>query len=176
MNAVFLKQSIFQAELSDNIRDEMVQAFENDSTVLSLADMNVDSAACEAILSIALTFMPDIEEIDLSENEIEVVPSTIGEFKELYELNLSSNHLHVVSDKIGNLAQLKVLDLSNNDELESIPRSIRHLVLDQLDLEYTNVTTFPTEMIETLSKINFLNLAEGVELPEIVEEDQVVPQ
>ncbi|TQE01512.1 hypothetical protein C1H46_012875 [Malus baccata] len=52
--------------------------------------------------------------LDLSRNELKVLPESIGGLEKLEELNVSSNLLESLLESIGRLQNLKVLNATGN--------------------------------------------------------------
>ncbi len=119
-------------------------------------------------------------ELDLSRQDIEVLPSEIGQLEALATLILWDNHLSSLPLEIAELRQLSTLDLGNNrftslppvltrlttlkrldldsNQLTAIPSDIAQLNnLGQLDLYRNQLTMLPSELTE-LSNLTWLNL------------------
>nr|CAH7746246.1 unnamed protein product [Callosobruchus chinensis] len=71
--------------------------------------------------------------LDISHNDLNLVPSSICKFFKLVTLKLDYNNLSCLPDGIGNLRKLKLLSASHN-YLTILPGSIKLLCLDRLDL------------------------------------------
>jgi Leucine-rich repeat (LRR) protein len=67
--------------------------------------------------------VPTLQVLDLSRNEISVVPPSVGELAMLVELLLDDNTIEVVPEEIGKLVKLKTLSLRNNQIAGDIIRS-----------------------------------------------------
>ena len=71
--------------------------------------------------------------------KFESTPKNIDIFENLEELDLSANNLSGVAPVLSKLTKLKVLDLSSN-HLTAFPKAIAHLTdLKKLDLRYNNL-------------------------------------
>lgn len=55
-----------------------------------------------------------VEHLDLSRNELTIIPKDIGRLIELKYINLSNNQLTSLPEQIGELWKLEKLDLSDN--------------------------------------------------------------
>ncbi|MBS0652168.1 MAG: leucine-rich repeat domain-containing protein [Verrucomicrobia bacterium] len=87
-----------------------------------------------------------VQSLDLSNLELEVLPSEIGIFTQLKTLNLQNNRLFTLPPQIKGLVQLAHLDLSHN-RLESLPPQIESLVeLKYLNLDHNELRTLPPEI------------------------------
>ncbi|XP_034935086.1 leucine-rich repeat protein 1-like isoform X2 [Chelonus insularis] len=71
--------------------------------------------------------------LDLSSNQIQLLPNQIGKLKKLCTLNISNNQLKQLPSSIGNLTQLKFFDFSSNN-INILPATIRNLHLDHLNV------------------------------------------
>ncbi len=97
---------------------------------------------------IAIAKQDKHHKLDLSNRDIDEIPSEIGELIELEELNLSYNNIKSLPESISGLKQLKSLLLMRN-ELSHLPRSIGQLPkLKLLDISYNKLTELPEEIGE----------------------------
>jgi hypothetical protein len=67
--------------------------------------------------------LPNLKELDLSCNDLTIVPDTIYKIRTLQRLNLSQNSLSEISNMIGDLEELLSLNLSRN-KLLSLPNAL----------------------------------------------------
>ncbi|WJX94388.1 hypothetical protein P8452_75808 [Trifolium repens] len=94
--------------------------------------------------------------LNLSTNQLSVIPDTIAALQNLEELNISTNLLGSIPDSIGLLQKLKILNVSGN-KLSSLPDSIsqcRSLV--ELDASFNSLTYLPTNIgyeLQNLQKL-----------------------
>ena len=96
--------------------------------------------------------------LDLSHNELNVLPAEIGQLVGLNDLNLSGNELTLLPVEIGQLGGLEMLDLSRN-KLTSLPVEVGQLTgLEQLDLSHNQLTLLPNE-VGQLGGLKGLNLS-----------------
>ena len=90
--------------------------------------------------------LPEVEHLDLSGNEIEVIPSEIGRLSKLSYLNLSGNCISELPEEIGLLKNLKCLNLSNN-LITQLPLAITQLTnLTSLILNNNQIDNLPNEL------------------------------
>ena len=76
------------------------------------------------------------------------VPAELGQLSELEQLDLSNNQLSDLPAEVGQLFNLSALDLSNN-QLTSLPSEL--LLLPELDLDL-NGNPLPPEIMEQYSR------------------------
>ncbi len=97
---------------------------------------------------IAIAKQDKHRKLDLSNRDIDEIPSEIGELSELQELNLSYNNIKTLPESLSGLTQLNSLLLMRND-LVSLPRAIGQLPkLKLLDISYNRLTELPDEIGE----------------------------
>jgi len=95
--------------------------------------------------------------LDLSHNNINKLPDRIHALKSLEYLNLRYNGLTEVPNSIGSLTKLKILDLKHN-KLTTLPTSIGNLpCLEVLNLHGNQLIIVPSAL-ENLSSLKKLNL------------------
>lgn len=96
--------------------------------------------------------------VDLSNQNLEVIPEFIFNFKNLRKLNLSNNKLKSIPKNISDLNKLESLDLSNN-KIELLYANIFNLnKLRVLILNNNNLISFPKQ-IEKLVNLKILSLS-----------------
>ncbi|XP_057949227.1 plant intracellular Ras-group-related LRR protein 3 [Malania oleifera] len=84
--------------------------------------------------------------LDLSNNQLEVLPDSIAGLQKLEELNLSSNLLESLPNFIGLLPNLKVLNVSGN-MLRSLPEAVAHCSsLVELEANSNMIMCLPTDI------------------------------
>jgi len=94
-----------------------------------------------------------LEYLNLENNQLTKLPDTIGNLKSLRQLYLYKNHLITVPDTIGTLEKLKILDLSKNN-LKSPPRGLENLkFLNILNLEKNPLNTLSYLTLDLLYKV-----------------------
>ncbi|KAL1210051.1 Plant intracellular Ras-group-related LRR protein 2 [Cardamine amara subsp. amara] len=95
--------------------------------------------------------------LNLSRNDLTFVPDAISKLRKLEELDVSSNSLESLPDSIGMLLNLRILNASANN-LTSLPESIAHCrSLVELDASYNNLTSLPTNIgygLQNLEKLS----------------------
>ncbi|KAE8279734.1 Protein scribble-like protein Scribble1 [Larimichthys crocea] len=78
-------------------------------------------------LPTSLSFLVKLEQLDLGANELEVLPDTLGALPNLRELWLDRNQLSSLPPELGNLRRLVCLDVSEN-RLEELPSELNGLL------------------------------------------------
>lgn len=83
-----------------------------------------------------------LQVLNISSNQLKLLPNSIGQLERLRILNISSNCLKALPDSIGNLKWLQHLDLHDNKYLKVLPASLaqsaslRDLTLDSERFAY----------------------------------------
>ncbi len=89
--------------------------------------------------------------------ELELLPTSIGDFKNLEELYITENRLKNLPESLGNLLTLKILNLSDNHIIE-LPNEIGNLInLKELHLNH-NVIQFLPDSISGLINLEILSI------------------
>lgn len=106
--------------------------------------------------------------LDMSNNAILHVPAAMAKFTLLQELQLSHNQLSVLPQWIGDLKALKVLDMSHNN-LSDLPEAISKLrCLQTLNVSQNYITLLPLALADLPSL--FILSAEGNPIENVPEE------
>ncbi|RLD58851.1 MAG: hypothetical protein DRJ01_12055 [Bacteroidetes bacterium] len=94
--------------------------------------------------------------LDLSNKDIKILPSEIGDLSHLENLNLSYNYLKDLPPEIGKLTKLQTLLLTKN-EITEIPFEIGNLSnLTLFDISHNKITYIPSEIghLENLKSLD----------------------
>ncbi len=87
-----------------------------------------------------------VKNLDLSNKDIKILPSEIGDLSHLEHLDLSYNYLKELPPEIGKLNELKTLLLIKN-ELSKLPLGIGNLInLTLVDISHNKITEIPSEI------------------------------
>jgi len=98
----------------------------------------------------------NLDELKLSDNQIEELPEEIGELKKLKWLYLPYNNLQSLPKEIGNLENLEELDLNFN-KIKELPSEIAKLKnLVTLNLENNKLQWLPKEIVELVKSPNLI--------------------
>ncbi len=104
--------------------------------------------------------LQQLEKLDVSYNQISVVPDLIGNLVNLTELSLWQNQISVIPDSVGNLVNLTMLAVGRNS-ISVFPDSIMNLIkLTSLDLQDNKIHTIP-DSISKLVNLERLYLAKN---------------
>lgn len=94
-----------------------------------------------------------VDRLDISNNDLEALPGSIGKFVKVRNLNLSHNKLKRLPNSFGNLTILERLDLNDNN-LATLPDSLGLCVsLWRLDVSNNKLTQTPS-FIEKLKNLH----------------------
>lgn len=130
-------------------REELVffikKAKEKGSKSLDLSNRDLEEIPSE------IGELTGLEHLDLSYNYIKKIPNEIGKLVNLKTLLLLKNKITGLPPTIGHLKSLALLDISHND-FTTFPKEIGYLAnLKSLDASYSKLKTLPLEFIELLS-------------------------
>jgi small GTP-binding protein len=155
---IFIARQIINESIENNLTKLNFNS-RNDSEKLSDLDL---VELMPKILEIS-----NLQELDLSNNELTILPENFGRLTNLTSLNLFGNSLKTLSKEVCALTNLRKLNVSFN-ELEDLAPEIHQLnQLVELDL-FNNLLKFLPEAITELSNLSEL-LLEGnflTDLPE----------
>nr|XP_015199164.1 PREDICTED: leucine-rich repeat-containing protein 28 isoform X2 [Lepisosteus oculatus] len=95
--------------------------------------------------------LPNLIELYLRSNNIDIIPEAIGSLAKLQSLDLSDNALQVLCPELGRLRSLRHLRLANN-QLKSLPPEIGDLRdLETLDVSMNCLSALPERLHQCLS-------------------------
>lgn len=95
--------------------------------------------------------------LNVSRNQLVVVPPEVGHLVLLRELLLSNNRLPALPSALGQCLQLRKLDLHRN-RLTELPRELQHCErLEELDASWNELRTVPPEL-GRLQRLRVLNV------------------
>jgi Leucine-rich repeat (LRR) protein len=89
-----------------------------------------------------VNFFLTFQVLNISSNELKVLPHSIGQLERLHILNTSCNHLKALPDSVGNLKWLQHLNLHDNKHLKVLPASLaratrlKEITLDSMRFIY----------------------------------------
>jgi len=114
---------------------------------LNISGQNLSS--CDKI-----TQLPNLEELNISDNEIQELPYGISKLTKLRVLIAFKNQLSLLPKSIGKLSELTQINCYNN-KLEKVPSEINLLTnLEQLNFGSNFMTSLPA--LHNLVKLNFI--------------------
>ena len=94
------------------------------------------------VLLDVVNFFMILQVLNVSSNQLKLLPDSIGQLERLRVLNASSNHLKALPDSIGNLKWLQHLDLHDNKHLKVLPAALaqatrlKEITLDSIRFIY----------------------------------------
>ena len=101
-----------------------------------------------------------IQILDLSENDIRVIPPKIGQLTNLQRLDLTTNHIQIIPPEIGQLTNLRHIDFENN-KIQIIPPEIGQLTnLKTLSIGANWIEIIPSS-ISLLTNLKYLYLGDN---------------
>lgn len=155
------KKEIFnnvQKELSKHgIKLNQDDVINNNNLYLGLKMRNKSIEEQQEILS-TISLLTWLENLNLYNNRLTLLPEIIGNLINLKELNLSCNEIDVLPETIGNLINLQHLHLTLT-KLNALPETIEKLInLKELNLAFTKFSTLP-ETIKKLISLETLDLS-----------------
>ena len=130
--------------------------------LLNVSHNNISALTEEQIVRV-FHQLHRLEHLDLNHNRIQVLPAFFfGQpesppLQSLKLLYLAHNNIQAVPETISNLKELVVLDLSHN-ALTSVPGealAVLHATLEELKLEYNTISQVP-EALASLEKLTLL--------------------
>jgi internalin A len=173
---------------SPSITNLIAQAAEEQWIKLNLSGMNLSELPSEIgtltltslthlylennqinVLPESIGNLSSLTHLYLENNQINVLPKSIGNLSSLTHLYLENNQINALPEVIGNLTSLTFLSLSDN-KLNTLPKSIGNLTsLTEFFLRNNRFKTLP-EVIGNLSSLTYLYLDNNRlnTLPEVI--------
>jgi Leucine-rich repeat (LRR) protein len=109
-------------------------------------------------------FFMTLQVLNISSNQLKLLPDSIGHLVKLRVLNASSNQLEALPDSVGNLKWLQHLDLHDNQRLKVLPATLaRATSLEEITLDSMRFI-YPPEKIAVqgvLAIMEFLSKGES---------------
>jgi len=100
----------------------------------------------------------EMEELHLSERNLDTLPDSIGLLKKLFYLNCGYNNLVSLPESMSNLTNLQYLDCGYN-KLTQLPEGLSNLEkLEMLNVSYNKLTSLPTGFREDVCIASYRNL------------------
>ncbi|KAK6186255.1 hypothetical protein SNE40_008326 [Patella caerulea] len=107
-----------------------------------------------------LTISPKAEYIvcmDVSFNNLSVLPSWIGDCFFLVKIDVGHNQLTAIPDRLFCGAQkLKVLRVNHN-KLNKLPSDVKNCIIEELHIEHNELTQLPPEIFINSNRLRYLN-------------------
>lgn len=96
--------------------------------------------------------LPQLEEIDLSNNELISLPDSISEMSKVAKICLGYNHLTTLPDSLTSIKNLQHVDLKHN-RLVSLPENIGSIGIKLLDLSSNQLHFLPRNLLSSRALI-----------------------
>lgn len=159
------RNRITEWEAGDCTRLSQIRVFKIASNMISSVPDNVDTMSQLQVLILgsecvggnniqslpsSIGQLPELRELDGSHNQLTSLPVDIGLLQNLKELNLAYNELTHLSRSIAYLPMLRSLNVSKN-QLTEVPRELSYLIsLQMLDVSCNNLTSLNSEVMDFL--------------------------
>ncbi|XP_049799965.1 protein phosphatase PHLPP-like protein [Schistocerca nitens] len=165
------ENNIETLDLSALSKLENVQCSRNQLVELTVNGKSLTSLIAGNNALHKLTISPPpvhLMHLDVSYNELEMLPNWIPGCNKLRALFASHNKLHSLPEHMfcSDLTSLQTLQLSYN-QLSSLPSVIGHLQLQELFLQSNSIAMLPSNFFMALSRLRVLNISNNrlCELP-----------
>jgi Leucine-rich repeat (LRR) protein len=153
--------------LSISEKAKIVREFLKNNSEHFFKETELSAISCELTLipQELIDYFPGLTTLDLWNNQIQVIPDTIGRLVKLEWLILMENQIQVIPDAIGRLGNLRDLGLSNN-QISVIPDTIGRLCkLEWLGLEGNPILAPAASAITDGASTSSAPIAGPVDLP-----------
>ncbi|XP_068084838.1 protein phosphatase PHLPP-like protein [Anabrus simplex] len=165
------ENSIESLDLSALTKLESLQCSRNNLVELTLNGKSLVSLIAGNNKLQKLTISPppvNLKHLDVSYNDLEMLPSWTASCSQLRALFASHNHLRSLPDHLfcSESSSLHTLQLSYN-QLASLPAVIRHIPLQELFLQSNSIAMLPANFLKAATRMRVLNLSNNrlCELP-----------
>ncbi|MFX1530331.1 MAG: leucine-rich repeat domain-containing protein [Promethearchaeota archaeon] len=122
-----------------------------------------------------LDFLPPISELNLYDNDIKLLPGSIGSLDTLEFLILPNNHISSLPESFKSLTSLRKLDLSWND-ITNLPEWIDSLsALEELNLRGNKLSSLPDSIssIHSLKTLDITLNKSTIQIPKDLEKKRL---
>lgn len=106
---------------------------------------------------------PLLKTLNLSENQLQVIPKEIGFLTSLQTLDVSDNELKCLPREFGNLVNLTELDIQSNRLTVLIPEIQFMINLEEIDLSDNELIEIPAQF-GLLEKVRYINLEGNINI------------
>jgi internalin A len=117
-----------------------------------------DSSAATAEQMIQDSFQRNAGNLDLSGMDLQELPDSLGQLKQLHSLDVSRNRLTVLPDVVGELTQLEKLLIWGN-QLTALPESLGRLSKLQELIAWDNSFVVVPDMLHNLTELRVLDVS-----------------
>ena len=135
--------------------------FNNEGAIIHLDLSHVDYQglslnklfkSLEAILSLS-----SLKKLDLSNNNLKILPEILNTANQLEELNLGYNHIYRLPESVSNLSRLRMLNLKSN-QLKILPENIHNLNLLEFLILRDNLLNQLPSALGKMKQLKLLDL------------------
>jgi internalin A len=144
MSKLFHRLKQRKPAVSAHVVTRIEEALKNQATRLDLSGENL------SVLPESISQLTELESLDLSHNQLTELPEFIGRFARLKVLDLLNNKLTALPDSFGQLTHLQNLNLLHN-KLTALPESFGQLThLLYLSVSHNELTRLPDSVSQLI--------------------------
>lgn len=142
-------------ELYDDITQirEWLENPQNQAVLDSVTNLDLKDCGI-AQISKELFKLRNLEFLNISANELSILPPSIGQFKKLKKLKAEANYLTELPQEIGQCISLEILKVSEN-QISKLPKELKHLTSLKKFCISDNELELSSEDLEELELYNW---------------------
>ncbi|XP_076297689.1 uncharacterized protein LOC143217372 [Lasioglossum baleicum] len=141
---------------TENLTTEMLSQISRTQTIENVSLLGNQLSELPPSFSESLT---NLVHLDLSNNQLNDLPSSLNSLQKLVHLNIDSNKFSIIPSIVGELINLKTLTARSN-WIESVPSNLGDLAnLEKLDLNSNNLRDLPNSLskLDQLKSLSLVN-------------------